>query len=151
MKPHKDIHCHHNRQKLQTSEVHFPRTQRAHQPLRRLRQPEYRSQIHCQCRCKCRGCEDLEIAVRVAPGFCKEDREDDDEEEEAEDLEGEAGEEDVVWGGGGFSVRVGDADESGTGDLDDGGEDVEGDEDGEDEFWTEGGELEAYAVDGDGD
>lgn len=66
-------------------------------------------------------------------------------------MEGEAGEEDVVWGGGGGAIALCGADESAPGDLDDGRDDVAGDEEPEDGFGRERAVLPAERVDEDGE
>lgn len=127
------------------------RTKALLKPLRRLRQPKARAQIH-QKRSRTqrhrkghhRRGRDLAHAMEV-------DGEQDDENEERNGLEGQAGEEDVVGGGGVFAVAFGAADAGGSGDLDDGGDDVADDEEDEKGAGGEGRVLPADGVDEEGE
>ena len=99
------------------------------QPLGRLRQPEAHSHIHEQ-----HGAAERRIKRPIhaleqhPPRPDRKRREQHDKDEEGDGLEDEAGEEDVVGGGGVPAVRFGDADEGRAGDLHEGGNHVGGDE-----------------------
>ena len=153
MPPAQSRHGQHHRRKLQRAKKRLMRTRIPHNPLRRLRQAKARPQIDQQTTPHDRGrkTHHATLAPRHGrfPRIHDEQAQQEEKKQEGKDLEGEAGEKDIVCGVGGSAVGLGGADEGCAGDLDDGGDDVGGDEDGDDGFAGEaqGAEVRAHVGD----
>lgn len=136
MPPPQDPHRQYHRRKLQPPKQSLLPTRIPLHPLRRLRQPEDRPQINQQRRHD-DGEGELHHAAftagrRALSRAVDEVAEEGDEDEEGEDLECQAGEEDVICGGWALPIAFRDADQSCPGNLHDSSDDVAGYEDGDD-------------------
>ena len=128
----KDPHRQHHGRKLQTPKVHLATTQLAHQPLRRLGEPETRPEIDQQRGGHERKRKRHHRRRRHFPRAPQKHGQQDQKHEEGENLKGQPGEKDIIRRRRILALTLRAPDHRGASDLDDGSDDVANDEDPED-------------------